>query len=434
MTMMQNNDEDVDKERLPNSSSDDDANAAGSNSIVPRALQEDKSHPHDKARDPESKNENGVISEHVANADLDMTTHGEHEDAFTQVAMEIVEEAVAAAVAEGACLATKTAVAASTNIPTTLEQDPGTSSSIAPTTTRTLDNTPVAALETFQKAAFLVLEADKKRKASELLTADSEVTSAGSASPNPTKKRASPARVTWEERVHQLTVYKQQCGDLLIPIRFKLNRSLGKFVHNTREQYKLYHKQTPEGYKKKCSLTAERIAQLDALGFVWSTDRTKHQNDDWQSRLLQLKVYKDSHGHCLVPHGYREDPSFAEWVHRQRTTFASMIKEEDGNETDDENNNRGTLNNNVCSTNLKERMDQLRDMGFNFTVHSDKWIDHWQLLKEYKEKNGVSSCANLIQMTVTCGAHKESKFLTLMFCTSPLLHCIGLSSSHSLCS
>lgn len=31
---------------------------------------------------------------------------------------------------------------------------------------------------------------------------------------------------------------------------------------------------------------------------------------------------------CLVPHGYAEDPSFAEWIHRQRTTHAHMLKEE----------------------------------------------------------------------------------------------------------
>jgi hypothetical protein len=110
------------------------------------------------------------------------------------------------------------------------------------------------------------------------------------------RPRAAPTRVSWEDRIAMLKAYKEQHGDLLIPIRYKLNPSLGKFIHNTREQYKLYHKRCPPNYKKKCSLTAERIAQLDEIGFVWTTERTKRQNEDWEERLEQLKAYKDKHG------------------------------------------------------------------------------------------------------------------------------------------
>ena len=64
----------------------------------------------------------------------------------------------------------------------------------------------------------------------------------------------------------QLKEYKAEFGDLAIPIRFKRNPSLGKFVHNTREQYKLFHNKTKAGYKKKCSLTQERINELNEMG------------------------------------------------------------------------------------------------------------------------------------------------------------------------
>jgi Helicase associated domain len=74
--------------------------------------------------------------------------------------------------------------------------------------------------------------------------------------------------------------------------------------------------------------------------------------------------------HCLVPHGYDVDPSFAEWIHRQRTTYISMLKEE------------------KPSPLLQSRMEKLEEIGFNFTVHSDKWLDHWNMLKQYKEKHG----------------------------------------------
>lgn len=74
--------------------------------------------------------------------------------------------------------------------------------------------------------------------------------------------------------------------------------------------------------------------------------------------------------HCLVPHGYDVDPSFAEWIHRQRTTYISMLKEE------------------KPSPLVQSRMAKLEEIGFNFTVHSDKWMDHWNMLKQYKEKHG----------------------------------------------
>ena len=198
------------------------------------------------------------------------------------------------------------------------------------------------------------------------------------------KQRQPPTRVSWDHRLQQLAQFKAQHGSLLIPIRYKLNPSLGKFVHNTREQYKLYHKQTPEGYKKKCSLTAERIQQLEALGFVWSTQRTQQQEVDWKARYEQLVEFKKSHGHCLVPHGYASDPSFAEWIHRQRTTYATMINNNNNNTTT-------TLASTESNHTARQRMDVLQQLGFNFTVHSDKWTDHWHMLKAYREKHGVSA-------------------------------------------
>lgn len=185
--------------------------------------------------------------------------------------------------------------------------------------------------------------------------------------------------MTWEERLQQLREYKDKHGDLLIPIRFKENPSLGKFVHNTREQHKLYQKppiKSRSGKAKKCSLTAGRVHQLEELGFVWSTERSKHQKEDWEARLQQLKDYKAKHGDCLVPHGYPGDPSFAEWVHRQRTTHAHMVKEEEATHTKQHN------------PLIEGRMKQLEELGFHFTVHADKWMEHWKELELFRNIHG----------------------------------------------
>ena len=71
-----------------------------------------------------------------------------------------------------------------------------------------------------------------------------------------------------------------------------------------------------------------------------------------------------------MPHGYEPDPSFAEWIHRQRTTYAAMKKDK------------------APIALVVERMAKLEEMDFNFTVHSDKWMDHYEQLKKYKEDHG----------------------------------------------
>jgi hypothetical protein len=182
---------------------------------------------------------------------------------------------------------------------------------------------------------------------------------------------SSTTRVSWEDRIRTLKEYKDQHGDLFIPIRYKANPSLGKFVHNTREQYKLFHKQTPANYKKKCSLTQERIDELNALGFVWNTQRTERQNEDWEKRYAQLVQFQKQNGHCLIPHGYEPDPGLAEWVHRQRTTYASRFKQQQQQQQL-----------------IQQRMNKLQDIGFNFTVHSDKWMVHYEQLVRYKQTFG----------------------------------------------
>jgi len=42
----------------------------------------------------------------------------------------------------------------------------------------------------------------------------------------------------------------------------------------------------------------------------------------------------------------------------------------------------------VVNPMMKARFEQLKALGFNFTVHSDKWLDHWKQLQDYKEKHG----------------------------------------------
>jgi len=73
---------------------------------------------------------------------------------------------------------------------------------------------------------------------------------------------------------------------------------------------------------------------------------------------------------CFVPHGYSEDPSLAEWVHRQRTTYAQLMKDKHPSQF------------------LVERMKQLEDLGFHFSVHTAHWMENFNELKQYKLRHG----------------------------------------------
>lgn len=183
-------------------------------------------------------------------------------------------------------------------------------------------------------------------------------------------RRGPPVRVPWVERLQQLEEYKREHGDLLIPIRYKKNPSLGKFVHNMREQFKLYHGKAKEGYKKKCSMTPERIKQLDDLGFAWTTQRPSREKENWETRLEQVKRYKEQYGDCLIPHGYDPDPSLAEWVHRQRVGLSKVNPETEENAI------------------IRDRYLRLQEVGFNFHVQEDKWQEMYEELVMYKQKHG----------------------------------------------
>lgn len=177
--------------------------------------------------------------------------------------------------------------------------------------------------------------------------------------------------VPWKVRVQQLAAYKELHGNLNIPIRWKTNPSLGKFVHNTREKYKLFLRDGARSEKPRDhTLTLEKVQELQELGFVFNTERRRVEKDEWNARFDQLLKFKKDHGHLMIPHDYPPDKSFAEWVHRQRTAYTTMQKEASP------------------SPLVKERMDRLKGIGFHFTVHSDKWTLQYNQLKEYKAIHG----------------------------------------------
>jgi hypothetical protein len=89
-----------------------------------------------------------------------------------------------------------------------------------------------------------------------------------------------------------LADYKQKNnGDTNVPFNFKGYETLGKWVSNQRQQYKL-HKNN-----KSSSIMKERFCALVKLDF----DSEWRSNYTFEERLAQLADYKEKNGDCNVP-------------------------------------------------------------------------------------------------------------------------------------
>ncbi|EJK47752.1 hypothetical protein THAOC_33510 [Thalassiosira oceanica] len=149
------------------------------------------------------------------------------------------------------------------------------------------------------------------------------------------KPRSSP--MTWDERLAELTRYKDAHGDCRVP------RSHGPLCHWVKGQ---------RAARKKDKLSEERIRKLDNLGFEWSN------TCQWDERLDELTSYMEEHGNCDVPQG---QGALGTWVHNQRQR-------------------KGNLTN--------ERVQQLDNLGFNWGRISHGWDERLDDLIEYKAEHG----------------------------------------------
>jgi Helicase associated domain len=114
----------------------------------------------------------------------------------------------------------------------------------------------------------------------------------------------------WTVKFHELCQYRQRHGNCLVPHNYKPNMLLARWVKRQRYQYKLFK----EG--KASTMTEDRAAALNAVGFVWDSQETA-----WEERLMELTEFRGAQGHCNVPCTYRINPPLAAWVKCQRRQY-----------------------------------------------------------------------------------------------------------------
>mmetsp|Transcript_24330 Transcript_24330/g.39541 ORF Transcript_24330/g.39541 Transcript_24330/m.39541 type:complete len:270 (-) Transcript_24330:126-935(-) len=68
----------------------------------------------------------------------------------------------------------------------------------------------------------------------------------------------------WEEKFKQLKEYKIKHGDCNVPIKFKQNTALGRWVSTQRSEFKKFCHGD-----EAAAIDSERIRMLESIGFVW---------------------------------------------------------------------------------------------------------------------------------------------------------------------
>ncbi len=118
------------------------------------------------------------------------------------------------------------------------------------------------------------------------------------------------AEERWEQRFEELVAYAREHGHT--KVKEKHNRGL---AHWRDTQRQLHHKGT---------LSAERVARLEGIGFEWEAagrgglGKAAWHQQAWEEKLERLRAFQARFGHCHVPRLWAEDPKLGQWTGLQR--------------------------------------------------------------------------------------------------------------------
>lgn len=137
---------------------------------------------------------------------------------------------------------------------------------------------------------------------------------------------ASKSYSSWNRWIELLTEYKNEYGNVDVPLKYEPNPSLGTFVNRQRTEYRKMQNGKPS------SMTQQRVDELSRLSFTWAI-RDSHTS--WEDRFNELKEFYNANGHSNVPKIYAKNPSLGYWVNEQRFQYRRMLKKKSNYVTDD---------------------------------------------------------------------------------------------------
>ena len=159
---------------------------------------------------------------------------------------------------------------------------------------------------------------------------------------------------SWDIYFGKLVSFKERFGHCNVESRWEEDVSLASWVNAQRSR------------QTKGALTAEQIARLDGLGFVWNWQE-QSANETWMRYYQRLKLFKERFGHCNVESDWEEDTRLPQWVSVQRARQK-----------------KGELTN--------EQIRLMDDLGFVWDWQkqsaNENWMRYYQMLKLFKDRFG----------------------------------------------
>jgi hypothetical protein len=126
----------------------------------------------------------------------------------------------------------------------------------------------------------------------------------------------------WHLKFQDLVDYKSIHGHAQVPHGYMEDPALARWAKRQRYQYKLFQENKPS------TMTDERLAALEKLGFVWDSHTAL-----WDERYNELQEFVQTNGHANVPSTYPPIPKLAIWVKCQRRQYKLLVAGQQSNMT-----------------------------------------------------------------------------------------------------
>ena len=119
-------------------------------------------------------------------------------------------------------------------------------------------------------------------------------------------------KAAFEQRCHDLEVFKSEFGHCHVPYHYSANPSLGAWCNTMRCAYN----KIQQGQKPKCNLTQDQIDRLKEIGFKWELVKAA-----FEQRCHDLEALKSEFGHCNVSRTYSAVPLLGKWCSEMRCAY-----------------------------------------------------------------------------------------------------------------
>ncbi len=159
---------------------------------------------------------------------------------------------------------------------------------------------------------------------------------------------------SWDDWFEKLKEFKERFGHCNIETGWEEDPVFARWVIALR------------GQRRRGTLSVERIARLNELGFNWEWNKLK-ADETWMKWYLELENYTRENGNPHVPKTHT-NTKLASWVWRQR-------------------NRREKAYGNAPQLTV-EQIALLDKLGFRWDVNEEKWAERFEQLKRFKEEHG----------------------------------------------